>query len=436
MSSKFHCWSLDWERRTSACSWYRVHVPMEELRKQGFAEVYRDDQQGDPALANIALLHSDIGHFYSLAGEEVLHRLRSLKRVKPGHRKLEGGEGVDLFPPALIWDTDDNADFVHPFNQTFITMGIRSYPDGRLLEPGDGLEILLEGSTREIVDGVTHRDGIKFDIARNLHDMKVRHQIMREVHGVTVASPMLAKYCREVIGCENVYVFPNSISPRHYDPIRAVRTDQRVRVLWQGGMSHLVDWYPLRDALRAVCQKYEGRMTFVVFGEYFDWINEVVPPGMLEHHSWVEYPAYRLKRGLLNCDVNLCPLVNNVFNSGKSAIKWYEASIFEDQPEATLAQRVAAYGEIEDGETGLLFDTPAQFAEKLGLLIEDAELRRRLARAAHRWVVENRTPEKTVPGLADFYMETRARQRRELGKPVIKPATMEQIQKLTVPLTR
>jgi glycosyltransferase involved in cell wall biosynthesis len=410
-------------------------VPFMEMRDQGLAQVYEDNNEGDPKKSNLALLHSDIGHFYSLTGEDVLHRLRSLKRIKAGHRKTDKG-GIDIFPPALIWDCDDNTDFVHPFNMTYAHMGVRGYPDAKLLKPGEGLEVVnAEGkSIGGWVDGVTEYNGITFDIARNLHDMMVRHQIMREVHGVTTASPMLAKYAREVIGCKNVHVFPNTISPKHYEKIRAIRTDQRVRVLWQGGMSHLIDWYPLREALRTICQKYRDKITFVCYGEYFDWINDVVPPHMFEYHPWNEYPAYRLKRGLLNADINLCPLVNNVFNSCKSAIKWYEASIFEDMPEATLAQRGPVFSEIKDGESGLLFDTAAEFVQKLSLLIEDAELRKRLHASAHKWVLENRTPEQTIPRLFDFYTEIRARQKRDLGNPVIQPATHEEIMKLVTPL--
>jgi glycosyltransferase involved in cell wall biosynthesis len=199
-------------------------------------------------------------------------------------------------------------------------------------------------------------------------------------------------------------------------------------------MSHLIDWYPLRDALRTICQKYKDQITIVMYGEYFDWIADVIPASMLEYHPWQEYPAYRLKRGLLNADINLCPLANNVFNACKSAIKWYESAIFEDMPEATLAARGPVFSEIEDGVTGLLFDTPEEFVQKLSLLIEDAELRKRLHAAAHKWVLENRTPEKTIPGLFDFYADTRARQKRELGKPIIQPATHEQIMKLATPL--
>jgi glycosyltransferase involved in cell wall biosynthesis len=349
--------------------------------------------------------------------------------------------GEDIYPPSIIYDTDDNNDFVHPFNTSFAHLGVRGYPDARLLEPGEGLEfkdadgntmVNGKGDPMGWIDGESFYEGITFDVARNLHQMKVRHEIVRAAHGVTVTTPTLARYMRDVIGAKNVHVFPNTIVPGHFEKIRAVREDDSVRILWQGGMSHWLDWYPLRDALKTIVQKYP-KVKFVIFGEWFKWIHEVIPDHMVEHHPWVEYDAYKLKRGLLNIDINLCPLVNNAFNACKSAIKWYEASIWE-QPEATLAAKSRAYSEIVDGETGLLYNKPGDFVEKLSLLIEDATLRARLAASARRWVLENRTPEATIPALFDFYAETRARQRRDLGKPIIQRPTLEQIKKAATPL--
>ncbi len=404
MASTFYCWTLNFGKR-SACSYYRIEVPMTQLPALDLANVFED--KGGTKDSNLALMYSDIAHFYAVGGETFLHRMRSLRRIQPAIR-----DGNDIYPPAIIYDIDDNNDFVHPFNTSFAHMGIRGYPDARLLEPGEGLEIVDSegGQIGAWVDGETHYEGITFDVARNLHQMKVRHEIIWAAHGATLCSPTLARYFRDVIGQKNVYVFPNTIVPEHFENIRAVRPDDSIRILWQGGMSHWIDWYPLRDALREVCQRHPN-VRFVIFGEYFKWIHDVIPDHMVEHHPWVEYDAYKLKRGLLNIDINLCPLTNNIFNACKSAIKWYEGSVWEI-PEATLAANVGPYKEIVDGETGLLFNTPAEFVEKLSLLIQDAALRHRVADGARRWVLENRTPKATIPGLFEFYTETRARQRR------------------------
>jgi len=430
VAANFFVWTLNFAKR-SACSYYRIEVPMTQLDQMQMASVFEDKGDGGEQSA-LAIAYSDIAHFYAIGGEQPLNRIQRLKKMKPGHRA-----GHDLYAPAVIYDIDDNNDFVHPFNTSFAHMGVRGYPDARLLKPGDGLEIVKgEGESAEMIggwiDGETHYNGIKFDVARNLHQMKVRHQIIRECHGVTVSSPTLAKYMKQVIGAKDVYVFPNTVVPAHYEKIRAVREDDQVRILWQGGMSHWIDWYPLRFALKAICDKYP-KVKFVIFGEWFNWIHEMIPDHMVEHHPWVEYDAYKLKRGLLNIDINLCPLANNAFNACKSGIKWYESILWE-KPEATLAAKTAPYAEIVDGETGLLYSTPEEFVEKLGVLIENRELRNRLAEGAKRWVLDNRTPEKTIPGLFDFYTEVRARQKREIGAPIIKQATIEEIKKIVAPM--
>lgn len=420
--SNFYLWTMNTGKR-SACSYYRIEVPMTQLSDLNYGNVF-EDRGGSPE-SNIALMYADIAHFYAVAGPGFLHQFKTLRKIQPAVR-----DGNDIYPPALIYDIDDNNDFVHPFNTSFVKMGVRGYPDAKLLEPGDGMEIFDSAGNKiwEILDGVTNHDGVTLDIARNLHLMKVRYELIKTAHGATVASQNLAKYFKDVIGQPNTYFFPNTIVPEHFEDIRAVRKDQSVRILWQGGMSHWVDWYPLRDALKTICQKHTN-IKFVIFGEWFKWIHEAIPDHMVEHHPWVEYDAYKLKRGLMNIDINLCPLKANIFNAGKSAIKWYEASIWEE-PEATLAADFGPYKEITDGETGLLYKTPEEFVEKLSLLIEDADLRRRVATGARRWVMENRTPKATIPGLFDFYAETRARQRRELGRPIIKRPTLEQIKKV------
>jgi glycosyltransferase involved in cell wall biosynthesis len=421
-----YCWTLDVTQKRSACSYYRIETPFDWLPRLTNAQVFREN--GKSADANLALLHADIAHFYAVSGEPFLHRFLSYKKIKPAFRN-----GEPIHPPALIYDHDDNTDFVHPFNTTFTAHGVRGYPDTKLLEPGDGL-VIEDANGKQIgsyIDGETTGEQV-FDIARNLQRMKVRHEIIRQAHGVTAASPMLAKYFKDVVGNPNTYFYPNTIVPEHYEDIETVRHDDNIRILWQGGSSHWIDWFPLREALGAIAKKYP-KVKFVIYGEYFHWIHDVIPAEQIEHHLWDEYDAYKLRRGLLNIDINLAPLANNVFNVCKSAIKWYEASIWK-RPEATLAQNTGPYKEIKDGETGLLFNNPAEFVEKLSLLIEDPALRARVAAGARQWVLENRTPQATISGLYDFYAETRARQRRELGAPIIKRPTLEQIKKVATPM--
>jgi glycosyltransferase involved in cell wall biosynthesis len=417
MSENFFIWTTNEARNPNACQYYRITTPLHQLSKMyPNVKVYEDTGER-PVEAVQAMIQSDLVQFYSLGGEDPLHKLRVLKDMKPNDL-----DGRMIYPPAVVYDTDDNADFVHPFNRTFAFLGVRSYPDVRLLTKDDGgLECADHKGRQQVLweDQKTESLGFQFDIERNLKNMKIRHTLIKECHGATVSSRALKSYFENVIGQKNTYIFPNTVVPSDYaQRFEAVRKDPEcVRILWQGSESHYVDWYPLRDAISEITKKYP-QVKWVIFGQWFDWVHDIIPDDRVEHHDWAAYQAFKLTRGLLNADINLCPLANNPFNRCKSAIKWYEASIW-NKPEVTLAQKTEPYHEIEDGVTGLLYSTPAEFVEKLSLLIENADLRSKLANAAKQWVLDNRTPEKTIPGLMDFYQECRNIRKGPEGKLIV-----------------
>jgi glycosyl transferase family 1 len=417
----FYVWATN-RGQQSACTYYRIMVPMAWMERLGYTQGYIDvGKGGEDDIA--AMFTADVDLFYAAQGAGTLHQMEVINAMQP--KKIQ--DGSLHYPPTTVWDCDDNSDFVHPFNQTFATQGVRHYPTADFLEPDDVLTS-HDAKGREHVlwiDGKTRSGQHTFDIQRNLAEMKLRHKIIRTAVGVTVSSPSLASYVRDVVGQKNVYVFPNTVVPSDYEEYPVSRDDDDIRILWQGGMSHFIDWYPLREAVAAVFQKYP-KAKLVLWGEKFDWISDVIPPERLEYHLWTDYAAFKLKRGLLRIDINLCPLAANPFNACKTAIKWYEGSVWS-RPEATLAANFGPYQEIKDGETGLLYRTPEEFAQKLGVLIEDAQLRARLGQEAKRWVLDNRTPEKTIPGLYEFYQDCRARTRR--GR-IIAPS-LEQVRKVS-----
>lgn len=396
----------------TGCFYYRVWVPFRGLQRYCRSEICIDQGKGmNTEQRAMTQISSDILLFYAMSGTGVEKTIELVKGMKSGM----GSDGKTMeYPPSTVFDMDDNIDYVHPFNHTFVTMGTRNF-DGSLLNPGDSLRVSFPDGTTEMLweDRITVRDGVEFNIEKNHAHLQSAHKTARMCDGVTVPGPVMRDYYRDVIGCNNVYIFPNSVIPEDYPKTKlAPREDGSVRILWQGGGSHMPDWFPLRDAVREVCLRYP-QVKFVIWGQDFPWIHDNIPDAQFEFVPWIGYAGYKAHRTLVDADINLCPLVDNIFNRSKSCIKWYEASILE-KPEATLASRVRPYSdEMVDGETGLLYDDPSDFVQKLGMLIENAELRARLAENAKRWVMENRHIEKTVPGLYEFYQELRARKRAE-----------------------
>lgn len=410
-AQKLAIMAFDHARRYGACQYYRITVPMRALDQMGKAFTFVDEGTADPQVAAQAQLQCDVLHMYGMSAENTESVVNAIKLMKP----QKDANGILRTPPITIYDIDDNNDYVNPFNPAFETLGYRDVA-GTLMEPGDGITVVKPDGTEMVMwqDGRTlGAKGQVFSVARNRALVADGMKLARMVHGVTVPSVSLANYFKQVQKCENVHVFPNTIVPSDWRwPNLAPRTDGKIRVLWQGGDSHFPDWYPIRHAVTEVCRKYP-HVTFVLWGSVSSMITDAIPADQLEVLPWVGFDGYKLQRAMLDCDINLAPLVNNVFNRGKSAIKWYEASV-GPRPEATLASNVAPYNlEMVDGVSGLLYSTPDEFVQKLSLLIENADLRQRLAEGARTWVLDNRTPEHTIPPLYEFYQELRARRRQE-----------------------
>lgn len=403
-------------RKMYASMYYRIEVPLRGLYTANLASVYYDQGEGNRELALGEMFQSDIALFHGARGGafDPIHAMNTLEPRTDATGRLK-------FPPSPVFDLDDDIEHVHPFNYAFVELGVCDL-HGNKLEPGkDVLTELADGTIHPLwQDKVTRSDGKVFDIARNLQDLERVYDFARRATGVTVPSPYLAEIYRAQ-GCENVYVFPNTVIPEDY-PHRELVPHEGVRVLWQGGASHITDWfdetgceeYPrMIDALRHVAER-NPHVTFVFFGQHFPAIVSALPPEQVEFHDWVDFRGYSAWRTLLDIDINLCVLSDTVFNRSKSPIKWYEASLSPYAPEATLAAKVTPYKEeIVDGETGILYDGAHEFVQKLQALIDDRPLRQSLGEAARQWVLQNRTCAATIPGLYEFYQECRSRTRKK-----------------------
>lgn len=393
--------------KASACVYYRVQVPLRAMYDLGLANSYLGQKADMTEEKHIAMLTSDICLLFSMFGPGLTTTIETIKNMKAG---WNNDKTQRIYPPSLVFDLDDNTDYVHPFNEAFIRLGTRDY-SGRLLKKGDVLTTTFEKDGTVIPlweDRRTERNGEIFDIERNLKTNAEIHRTARRCDGVTVTGLALARYLKEAHNYSNVYVYPNSIVPEDYPQVRLM-PHEGVRILWQGGGSHMIDWFPLRDAVREVALKYP-QAKFVTWGTQFRWIHDNIPPEQLEFVDWVDYNAYKTQRMIMDCDINLCPLKSNdKFNESKSCIKWYEGCM-PFKPEATLAANAGPYAEeMTDGEDSLLYNDPKDFAVKLGILIEDAELRQRLGENGKKKVLATRHYHKTAPGLFEFYKDLRAR---------------------------
>lgn len=403
--------------------YYRTVSPYTELSNQGLAHAVLVDERDPREVVENALLSSDVAQF-------LLPRDQVQLRMFQGLTGLPHTKGHWSPRPLVIADYDDYDEAISPLNPAFAGLGTYNPVDGSRLVEGQAINVQTRDGEQTLWDDKETKSGyMTFDVERNKAIIDTMYQVARTADGVTVTCEQLAQVFRER-GCRNVFVSPNALPWDQWTQLRPLvpRTDGKVRIIWQGGSNHLPDWIPLAEALGSVLRKYPQAM-LVWWGDPFKQVMEHIPETQLEYRSWTNCHGYVPWRGHMDCDINLCPLEDTPFNRAKSAIKWYEASALP-RPEATLARNIPPFDEIEDGVTGLLYDTPQEFAEKLGTLIENATLRQTLGEGAKEWVRQNRSTAVTAPRLLNFYAETRDRVRAQASAPRVKSATPADLERL------
>jgi hypothetical protein len=201
-----------------------------------------------------------------------------------------------------------------------------------------------------------------------------------------------------------VYHLPNLDDARlwvdlPYDPARA--EDKSIRLLFAGGQGRFGDLAVLQEPLEWAMAHYDGRVhsgerrpklrTFFVACTP-DWAskwmgNDDDPTQNSSFHIWHSDPkTYRATLAYIAPDIMVNPVVTNPFNASKSCLKAYEAS---HVGAAFLCTDWPTHDPLPQEVCLKVSNTPTQWKESLGQLIEDKALRTRLSKRLSEFVLEN-----------------------------------------------
>src|SRR6266446_5182338 len=435
----------------NASIFYRTFLPFNMFEKLGFpVDPIVDFGEADVPvnIRSAMVLESDITLAYQTFSQFRYEIMRQCKTLVP----MKDHDGIVRWPATFVVDTDDDLFNVQPLNMTFGRFGIKDPTTGETLKDGDEIGIAhpLEvappeteaklnkrypspitgargsiGRKRFIFssDGHWHayfqlwQDGRNIDIAKNRDALENWRRIMSVAQLITCSTPRVEQYVKRELGPDApTFVTPNAIDFDIYPDVELRDHPDEVRILWQGSATHHEDVWPLNDAIKRVAEKYP-QTTWWFWGGPYKWAVENIPKGRGKLIPWVHQEAYVTRLTTMNHDINLAPLNPHIFNLSRSAIKWYESSAI-CKPAVTLAQKTGAYeDEIQDNETGLLFGTPEEFELKLGGLIEDEMLRKRLASNAKDWVRTYRDARQVMTRLFGKYVEVREGHKQTMPKP-------------------
>jgi len=388
----------------SASYYYRLTVPIKTAVELGLgirAVVDTNDMSIPPEARIQNFCESDVVLMYQPVGDVPMANIRGVQSFIPSKR-----DGKWKWPPTVICETDDNLFNVSPLNPAFKNLGFRDL-EGKDIPPGHEIGGIQNGERK-----IYWRDGeAGFDIRRNRQMLMGYRHILSMVDAVTCSTEAVKDSVLKECTPRRAKVFPNLVRFNDYEQVD-LKESEKIKILWQGGAAHFEDWYPLREALGNITKRYP-QVHWIIWGAQYHWVNELMPPHRYIYKDWCPYNEYRLRLATIGHDIALAPLQEHVFNRCRSAIKFYEAAVLK-KPAAVLAQNSGAYKhEVQDGETGLLFNDPEEFEAKLSLLIEDTAERKRLAANAKDWVSENRDARKKVPEWVAYWRQLREDRKRE-----------------------
>lgn len=211
-------------------------------------------------------------------------------------------------------------------------------------------------------------------------------------HWVTTPSPVLAQRFRDRrpgFGPETVEVIPNFIADVYEHP--KFDNGKKLVIGYMGGASHYADLHEsgVLQAVQKLMHEYK-HIHFKCIGQIVD---TYLPKARLHTEGG--------KRGTMffeevfpnmNIDIAVAPLLDNIFNQGKSNIKWQEMTRAHS---AVVASNVGPYQELLDGHNALLVENnPEAWYTALKSLVDSIDLRHKLVDNATKdvtlnWKLEN-----------------------------------------------
>jgi len=164
-----------------------------------------------------------------------------------------------------------------------------------------------------------------------------------------------------------------------------------------GSITHNPDFELISPVIKRLLKKYDNVYLSVVgFLDVPEKLKEVEHKIVKKDFvNWKKLPKL-----ISELDINLVPLEESVFNEAKSENKWVEAGLVKT---VTVASAVGPFKDfIKNGETGYLCTNEKEWEETLENLIQNENLRKKIAEKTFNIVRKENVTAYTGMGLAHF----------------------------------
>lgn len=346
-------WPADWH----GCAYYRVEMPLGELRNRGHHVTIAAIARGDAA---DAMMQADTIVAQRTCLPHPTARWQCLRQVNnPAYRTW-------LHQPG-----NPNRDLIEIHAQA----ALRDRRHHLVLELDDDLWHVDPSSPRA------------YAFYRDPAVLERLGQNIARADTVTVTTHRLAERLTPIN--PNVHVIPNAIPTWLLTHERPRRSDGIITIGWAGSGTHAMDWAICDTAVRRVLG--HSRAELHVMGDWsLAWSR--IPASKVRTTPWITsvddyYQA-------IDFDIGLAPLAEHPFNWSKSPVKALELAALGIP---VIASPVGPYAEfVLHGKTGLLAANTQDWIRHLRDLIHDHAMRAELGTNARRyaagWTIEAIAP--------------------------------------------
>ena len=362
------------------CDYYRALLPIETAAKKGAlaaqslwpANILADITYNKERFARA--MSSDVFLLQRIIGKTFVQKMQEIVMANKGKSKL-------------VIDHDDNVFNVSPLSNHYVDYGTE--------------EIKIQAGGKVIYEW---KDGENINISLNRKRQDEIKWSLETCDMLTVTTDILAQEFSQY--CGNVRVLPNCVDMKIWNRLPLIRKNpDEIRIYWSGGHSHWEDLFIVKQTLIEIARKHKN-VKIVISGWKPVGMEEEYPTDQFEFRPWTDTVAYPYTTAIADPDIAIIPLVDNAFNRCKSPIKWIEMSSLKVP---SVVSMVSPYQELiplkEDNAIFIERNDPNAWIKGIEMLINDAELRKKIGQNAYDTVKEHFDINTQYPAWANAYGE-------------------------------
>lgn len=253
------------------------------------------------------------------------------------------GAAKEFFNIPVVMDTDDNVHHVRPSNP-----GYQGY------HPGS--------------------EATKWD----------EYAMTKLFDGITVSTKNLQRYYEKFH--PRIFTLPNNLDVKEWEKHPSGKKGKKIKMAFICSASHADGFGIIQKPVYDILKKYKNVEFY--YPKMYDRLFEKAPEEIkkqLKQIDWIKLKDWPRKLKKLGFDIGLAPLKDNMFNRGKSNLRYLEYALAGMVP---IVSPVEPYKMVNDGKDGFVAKEGKDWYNVMEKLIGNEELRLKISYNAYKRVAK------------------------------------------------